>query len=300
MSVFSAFSAGNLASEFGLSAGGLLAAGGETVAGHSSSAPWILAHAWVLPALMVASFIATLFFGKRMKFLGAEFGIVSSVVTMVLAIGGVIQWVRLGPGAHGEDGAKEEALRAVGAGMRSFAAHFAGEEPIKLRDPIERSVSWFRNGSVDIGLGIHVDGFTVAMLFTVAFISLCVHVFSIEYLRGDKRFTHYFAALNLFSGAMLWMVQTSTTLGLLFGWELMGLCSFLLIGHWWEESRTPTLLSRRSSPPARATSACSSVSSSCSSPPGTPSTWPPSMRRRSTVGSTRPRSSWLRWRSSSA
>ncbi len=236
MSVFSAFSAGgNFASEFGLSTGGLLAAGGETVAEHSSSAPWILAHAWVLPALMVAAFVATLFFGKRMKFLGAEFGIVSSVATMVLAIGGVIQWVRLAPGAHGEEVAKEEAMRAVGAGMRSFAAHFAGEEPIKLRDPIERSVSWFRNGSVDIGLGIHVDGFTVAMLFTVAFISLCVHVFSIEYLRGDKRFTHYFAALNLFSGAMLWMVQTSTTLGLLFGWELMGLCSFLLIGHWWED-----------------------------------------------------------------
>ena len=236
MSVFSAFSAGgNLASEFGLSASGLLAAGGETAAEHSSSAPWILAHAWVLPALMVAAFVVTLFFGKRMKFLGAEFGIVSAVATMVLAIGGVIQWVRLAPGTHGEEGAKEEALRTVGAGMRSFAAHFAGEEPIKLRDPIERSVSWFRNGSVDVGLGIHVDGFTVAMLFTVAFISLCVHVFSIEYLRGDKRFTHYFAALNLFSGAMLWMVQTSTTLGLLFGWELMGLCSFLLIGHWWED-----------------------------------------------------------------
>ena len=236
MSVFSALSAGgNLASEFGLSASGLLAAGGESVAEHSSSAPWILAHAWVLPALMVAAFVATLFFGKRMKFLGAEFGIVSSVATMVLAIGGVIQWVRLAPGSHAEEGAKEEALRAVGAGMRSFAAHFAGGEPIKLRDPVERSVSWFRNGSVDIGLGIHVDGFTVAMLFTVAFISLCVHVFSIEYLRGDKRYTHYFAALNLFSGAMLWMVQTSTTLGLLFGWELMGLCSFLLIGHWWED-----------------------------------------------------------------
>ena len=216
----------------------VLTAGGETAESaveHSSAAPWILAHAWVLPALMVAAFVATLFFGKRMMFLGAEFGIVSSVATMALAIGGVIQWIRLAPGAHGEEGAKEEALRAVGTGMRRFAAHFAGEEPIKLRDPIERSVSWFRNGNVDIGLGIHVDGFTVAMLFTVAFISLCVHVFSIEYLRGDKRFTHYFAALNLFSGAMLWMVQTSTTLGLLFGWELMGLCSFLLIGHWWED-----------------------------------------------------------------
>jgi NADH-quinone oxidoreductase subunit L len=214
----------------------VLAAGSEEAVEHSSSAPWILAHAWLLPAIMVAAFVLTLFFGKKMKFRGAEFGVIGIGATFVLSIGAVLQWVRLAPGAgHSEEGAKEEALRIAGAGMRSFAAQFAGGEPIKLRDPIERSVSWFRDGNVDIGLGIHIDGFAVAMLFTVAFISLCVHIFSIEYLRDDARFTHYFASLNLFTAAMLWMVQTSTTLGLLFGWELMGLCSFLLIGHWWEE-----------------------------------------------------------------
>ncbi len=104
-----------------------------------------------------------------------------------------------------------------------------------IREAFTKQVSWYKDGNIDIPLGIHVDGFALAMLFIVAFISLCVHVFSIEYLRGDKRYTHYFAALNLFTGAMFWMVLSSTTLGLLFGWELMGLCSFLLIGHWWEE-----------------------------------------------------------------
>ncbi len=212
----------------------VLAAGSEAAAEHSSSAPWILTHAWLLPALMVASFVATLFFGKNLKYRGAEFGIASIVATFALSIGAVIQWIRLPPGLHGEE--NTEALRAVGAGMRSFATHFAAEgEGGAIREPIERGVSWFRDGNVNVGLGIHVDGFAVAMLFTVAFISICVHIFSIEYLRDDKRFTHYFAALNLFTAAMLWMVQTSTTLGLLFGWELMGLCSFLLIGHWWEE-----------------------------------------------------------------
>ncbi len=73
------------------------------------------------------------------------------------------------------------------------------------------------------------------MLFVVSFISFCVHLFSREYLRTDSRFVHYFASLALFTAAMLWMVQSATTLGLLFGWELMGLCSFLLIGHWWED-----------------------------------------------------------------
>jgi NADH-quinone oxidoreductase subunit L len=64
-----------------------------------------------------------------------------------------------------------------------------------------------------------------------------VHLFSIEYLRDDRRKTHYFAALGLFTAGMLVMVSSSTSLQLLLGWEIMGLCSFLLIGHWWEESK---------------------------------------------------------------
>ncbi len=127
----------------------------------------------------------------------------------------------------------EESLGAVGAaGGFSLAAE--EEEAATLRPALERSVSWYRNGETDIRIGTHIDGFAVAMLFVVAFISLTVHVFSREYLRTDSRITHYFAALSLFTGAMLWMVQSATTLGVLFGWEIMGLCSFLLIGHWWE------------------------------------------------------------------
>lgn len=132
--------------------------------------------------------------------------------------------------------ASASSVSSASAG-RGFAIVAAEKEegPAKLRTPVRNIVTWFTDGNVNITLGTHVDGFALAMLFVVCFISFCVHVFSREYLRGDIRFTHYYASLALFTGAMLWMVQSATTLGLLFGWEMMGLCSFLLIGHWWED-----------------------------------------------------------------
>ena len=62
-----------------------------------------------------------------------------------------------------------------------------------------------------------------------------MHIYSKEYLKGDIRFTHYYAFLSLFTGAMLFYVMGATTLQMLVGWELVGVCSFVLIGHWWEE-----------------------------------------------------------------
>ncbi len=86
-----------------------------------------------------------------------------------------------------------------------------------------------------IPIGTLVDGQSVMLLFVVTFISLLVHVYSTEYVKGDRRFTHYFAFLSLFTAAMLFMVLSSSTLQLIVGWELVGVCSFALIGHWWEE-----------------------------------------------------------------
>jgi NADH-quinone oxidoreductase subunit L len=73
------------------------------------------------------------------------------------------------------------------------------------------------------------------MLFVVTLIAMLVHWYSVEYLHDDRRFTHYYAFLSLFTAAMLFYVMSSNTLQMLVGWELVGLCSFALIGHWWEE-----------------------------------------------------------------
>ena len=62
-----------------------------------------------------------------------------------------------------------------------------------------------------------------------------MQVFSLEYVRGDRRYTHFFAAITLFSAGMLVMVLAENMIQLILGWEIMGLCSFMLIGHWWEE-----------------------------------------------------------------
>ena len=74
------------------------------------------------------------------------------------------------------------------------------------------------------------------MLFVVTLISLLVHVYSVAYMREEVRFTHYYAMLSLFTASMLLLVVADNTLVLLVGWEGVGLCSFALIGHFWEES----------------------------------------------------------------
>ena len=73
------------------------------------------------------------------------------------------------------------------------------------------------------------------MMFVVTTISLLVHIYSTEYMRGDRRYTYFYAALSLFTASMLLLVVADNTLEMLIGWELVGLCSFMLIGHWWEE-----------------------------------------------------------------
>ena len=94
---------------------------------------------------------------------------------------------------------------------------------------------WWESGGVEFTIGEQIDGLSMMALFLVAFISLLVQIYSVEYVRGDRRFTHFFAAITLFSAGMLVMVLAENMVQLILGWEIMGLCSFLLIGHWWEE-----------------------------------------------------------------
>jgi NADH-quinone oxidoreductase subunit L len=75
----------------------------------------------------------------------------------------------------------------------------------------------------------------VMMLFVVTLVSLLVHVYSTDYVAGDRRYTHFFAFLSLFTASMLGLIMAKTTLQLIVCWELVGVCSFALIGHWWEE-----------------------------------------------------------------
>ncbi len=90
-------------------------------------------------------------------------------------------------------------------------------------------------GAVTIDLGIKIDNLAVIMLFVVNLISMLVHIFSIAYMKGDKRYTRYFSYLGIFTFSMLGIVLTDNILMMYIFWELVGLSSYLLIGFWYEK-----------------------------------------------------------------
>jgi NADH-quinone oxidoreductase subunit L len=89
--------------------------------------------------------------------------------------------------------------------------------------------------SINIELGIKIDNITVLMLFVVNLISMLVHIYSIAYMHGDKRYTRYFSYLGIFTFSMLGIVLTHNILMMYIFWELVGLSSYLLIGFWFEK-----------------------------------------------------------------
>ena len=85
---------------------------------------------------------------------------------------------------------------------------------------------------VTIPVGVHLDGLTAVMLIVVTSVSLLVQVYSQGYMRGDDGYSRYYAYMSLFTASMLGLVLASSILMLFFFWELVGLCSYLLIGFW--------------------------------------------------------------------
>ena len=126
---------------------------------------------------------------------------------------------------------------AAGPGAPTTARAASEEEAHVSVQPVVSSWTWWENGAISFEFGFLADGLSVMMLFVVTAISLLVHIYSTEYLEGDRRFTHYYAFLSLFTASMLFYVVSSNTLQMLMGWELVGVCSFALIGHWWEEQK---------------------------------------------------------------
>ena len=90
-------------------------------------------------------------------------------------------------------------------------------------------------GPLPIILGVAVDNLTAVMLVVVTLISTLVHLFSIGYMHGDIRYSRYFAYLGFFSFSMLMIVLANNLFLLYVGWELVGINSYLLIGHWYEK-----------------------------------------------------------------
>ncbi len=226
---------------------------------------------WIIPALMASSFLVILFFGKRWGTRAtAGIGIAAVSICLMLSVIVAGNWIsrvnhppagaalaaevlqangltpQTGENMAGEVNAEtHDSGETVAAGSHSStseattteasASEHGGEH--ESVPPVVRTVTWFQIGGMEFEMGTLVDGLAAMMLITVCIISLLVHLYSTEYLHGDVRFTHYYAFLSLFTASMLFYVLSSNTLQMLVGWELVGVCSFGLIGHWWEEKK---------------------------------------------------------------
>ncbi|WP_371612707.1 NADH-quinone oxidoreductase subunit 5 family protein [Streptomyces clavifer] len=108
---------------------------------------------------------------------------------------------------------------------------------------IDASTQLTPTGSVPIDLALHLDGFAVLTAVLVGLVATCVQIYSTAYLRDDTRYTSYSALVSLFTSAMLLVVYSGDLMVLLVGWEIMGICSYFLVGHYWEtpEARAASL-----------------------------------------------------------
>ena len=191
---------------------------------------FFLDHAWLVPLIPALSFVVILLLGKRFPNKGSEIGILAVGTSFVLSIVAVVQWIH-----RVEDADERTAAQALGALGRGIGRGRGAEGGEAVVTPVLHHFTWWQNGGIEFGIGIRMDGLAVMMLFVVTLISLLVHIYSTAYLENDIRYTHYFAMLSLFTAAMLTLVVADNTLQVLLGWEGVGLCSFMLIGHWWEE-----------------------------------------------------------------
>ena len=152
-------------------------------------------------AVPLLSAFVLLFFGKR---IGRLAGVVASVAVGISFVASAITF-----------GSVLSAGEAAGEGHRFF--------------------EWIVAGRFDVGFDLLVDQLSGIMLLVVTGVGTLIHVYSIGYMHGDARYPRFFAYLNLFVAFMLILVLAENVLLLYVGWEGVGLCSYLLIGFWFEK-----------------------------------------------------------------
>lgn len=129
------------------------------------------------------------------------------------------------------------AVGAVGAAFIVAVLAFVqlGQLPEEARLHQVVLWTWIATGSLNVPFGLLLDPLAGVMVLLVTGVGLLIHIYSIGYMHGDKRVARYFAYLNLFITMMLFLVMGNNLLLLFLGWEGVGLCSFLLIGYWYEK-----------------------------------------------------------------
>jgi NADH-quinone oxidoreductase subunit L len=99
---------------------------------------------------------------------------------------------------------------------------------------VHATFRWATIGHLGLDFGVYVDGLSASVLLMVAIVALMVFVYATGYMHGDKRYPWFFAVFSLFTCSMFALVTSANLLQLMVFWEVMGLCSYLLIGFWYE------------------------------------------------------------------
>jgi NADH-quinone oxidoreductase subunit L len=155
-----------------------------------------LTLAILVPLLPFLGALAGLASGRRAPGLVRPLAVLPTLASAVLA---VIVLVRLGSGQH-----------------------------------VDSATRLTPTGGLPISLSVHLDGIAVLLAVLVTVVATCVQIYSTAYLREDPRYPSYAALVSLFTAAMLLVVYSGDLIVLLVGWEVMGVCSYFLVGHHWE------------------------------------------------------------------
>ena len=136
--------------------------------------------------------------------------------------------------AIGRAGAHWATILGVGVSFALSCVAFqrivlAGEAPLNVN-----LYTWLAAGGVNFHIGFLIDQLTVTMMVVVTFVSWMVHIYTIGYMHDDPGYQRFFAYISLFTFSMLMLVMSNNFLQLFFGWEAVGLVSYLLIGFWFK------------------------------------------------------------------
>jgi NADH-quinone oxidoreductase subunit L len=126
------------------------------------------------------------------------------------------------------------------AGSLAIVLSFCGAGIFGAGQPVDFDAGpWIATQAFQAGLHLHLDSVSLCMCLLVTFFGFLITVYSIGYMRHDSEQGRFFASLNLFVASMLTLVLADNLVLIFLGWEGVGLCSYLLIGHYWEQEDVP-------------------------------------------------------------
>jgi NADH-quinone oxidoreductase subunit L len=162
-------------------------------------------------------------------------------LTVLLPLAGFIFNGLLGSRISAKGGKSEKIIGIIGSGtiglsfLVSLGAFFQTlSMPVEDRQTIVNLFTWLHVGNLHVSFSYQVDQLSLIMALIVTGVGFIIHVYSIGYMHGDKGFWRFFAYLNLFIFAMMNLILADNFVLLFLGWEGVGLCSYLLIGFWYD------------------------------------------------------------------